>query len=137
MEESDYVNIDSSESEAEQECRKYRQTEAEAGASGESDLYMPAAEVRRMKKEQQWQRKHDGVWHNPAVYETMEAVYGGSKDRQNEMKWNKMLLLLMMMVMAVMMRRKTKMMIIVMIFMLMVAMLDNFLVVLIDDIGEK
>ena len=56
-EESDYVDIDSCEREAEQEHRKCDQAEAEAEASGESDLY---EEVRRMKRKQQRQRKLDG-----------------------------------------------------------------------------
>ena len=80
VEESDYADIDSCKSVAGQEHRKCDQAESEAGASGESDLYVPAAEVRRMKKEQQQQREQDGMWGNPAVYDT-----GNSRVRKK--KW--------------------------------------------------
>ena len=59
-EESDYADIDSCEREVEQEHRKCDQAEAEAEASGESDLYVSAEEVKRMKRKQQRQKELDG-----------------------------------------------------------------------------
>lgn len=73
-EESDYADIDSCEREAEQEHRKCDQAEVEAEASGESDLYVSAEEVRRMKRKQQRQSEFDGKWNDSAMHEIGQQV---------------------------------------------------------------
>ena len=73
-EESDYAEIDSCEREVEQEHRKCDQAEAEAEASGESDLYVSAEEIMRMKRKQQRQKELDGKWNDSAMHEIWQQV---------------------------------------------------------------